>query len=1047
MTALLALALASTSTFSPLFAAVPPGYSAPSGLAAPSVSGYALDKGDEQSALIAGLAKRGLYDMVVREAQDFLQRYANHGRATVVRYRMADAYFELGKMAESLREYQTLDRVSGFEQAMEVKFRLGQCALELGQNKVAATSLQAVEASGADYLKTPAIYLLGEALFRDEQFESAGQAYGRVLARTDESAAEYARDARYGKTWSAWKNKNFDATVASAQDFYSKHKNDEQAGEIAFLAGEAHLEAKRPADAIAWYERVTSGEYAQVALRGAAFAEVTKGDPAAAAVRFGRYLDAYPKGKFAAEAALQRGVQFVRAEKFAEAAAALSQAPTVIDAQSRYWLATAESGQGRHAEALAAAQDGLRKQPDEALAVQLRIAAGDALFELGRAKEAAALYEQSGSAYALHAAAVARLNAGDAEEAERLARTLLTGTAREPGTEYRLEALLTRAEALFRLERYSEAEPLLRKLIDESASGAAASGKTEDPVLLARAKSRLGWCYWYADNTETAKRMFVEASQDQNLTAAERSEAQFMVGRAALKQGDNQGAVQAFSAYANATGTEGSFADEVLLRLARLTPGAPGAALYERVIQEHPGSSLAAPALSELAERYVNLGDSENGAATYAKLVEKFPDHALAKNARYGLGWARYQAGDYDGAAGPLWEVARDNAAPEELRSASLELLVWSYAKAGNAPDALAAFRAYAARSADEARLLSTARLVDGALLDAKDNAGRKALWESLATQLKSKEAIASARIEQGFVALDTGDAEQAAKQAIAARQVLPQSPDVAELLFFVGEAYYEAGDDQRAAPLYAAASEHAAPEVAERALYKGGFSELRAKKNANAAKSFGALVERFPKGVLAPESMFLAGESLYRLENFEPAAVWLRRMVTDFPNHGSHAKALFRLGLAEGQLEKWGASADALGTLVSRHPEFPSLTEAELWRGRALSRRGDRRAARQSLARVIESDEGVLAAQARIETGRILEDENDLEGALSEYLKVAVLYGHAEECAESLVRAGDVLGRSGEEARAKERYEEVLEEYPETKYAKEAQKRLQDGA
>ena len=1042
MTALLALALVSTTTLSPLFAAVPLNYSAPSGM----VASLVLDKGDEQSALIAGLATRGLNDMVVREAKDFLQRFSKHGRANVVRYRLAGAYFDLEKFAESLAEYQILDRVSGFEQAMEVKFRLGQCALELGQNKVAAASLQAVEASSADYLKTPAIYLLGEALFRDGQFETAGQAYGRVLARTDSSAAEYARDARYGKTWSAWKNKSFDATIAASQDFVNNHKDDAQAGEIAFLAGEAHQESKRPQDAIAWYERVTTGEYAQVAMRGAAFAEITKGDAASAAVRFDRYLKAYPTGKFAAEAALQRGVQLVRAKKFSEAVTALSQAPTVIDAQSRYWLATAQAGQGNHTEALAAAQDGLKKQPDEALAVQLRIAAGDALFELGRAKEAAALYEQSGSAYALHAAAVARLNAGDAEEAERLARTLLTGTAREPGTEYRLEALLTRAEALFRMERYSEAEPLLRMLLDESKSGTAASGAAPDKTLVARAKSRLGWCYWYADSTDTAKKMFQEASLDQSLTEAERSEALFMVGRASLKQGDDQGAVQAFSAYAKAAGKGGSFADEVLLRLARLTPGAPGAALYEQVLAEHPNSSLAAPALSELAERYVNLGDSANGAASYAKLVERFPDHALAKNARYGLGWARYQAGDYAGASGPLWDVARDNDAAEELRSASLELLVWSYAKANNAKDAQAAFRAYAVRSKDETRLLSTARLVDGALIDANDNEGRKALWESLANQLKNADSIAAARIEQGFVALDAGDAQLAAQQAIAARQVLPKSPDVAELLFFVGEAYYETGDDQRAAPLYAAASEHAVPEVAERALYKGGFSELRAKNNVNAAKSFGALVERFPKGVLAPESMFLAGESLYRENDFEPSATWLRRMVTDFPNHASHAKALFRLGLAEGQLEKWGASADALGNLVSRHPDFPSLTEAELWRGRALSRRGDRRAARQSLARVIEADEGILAAQARIETGRILEDENDLEGALSEYLKVAVLYGHAEECAESLVRAGDVLKRSGAEARAKERYEEVIEDYPETQYAKEAKKRLQDG-
>lgn len=1037
MTALLALALASTSTLSPLFAAVPSNHPAPSGWVVSSVA----DAGDEQSALIAGLAKRGLYDLVVKEGKDFLQRFKNHGRVNAVRYRLAGAYFELGEFKEALAEYQILDKAPGFEQAPEVKFRMGQCALELGENKRAAASLRAVEASSSDYLKTPATYLLAEALFKDGQFAPAGEAYGRVLQRTDKSAAEYARDARYGRTWSAWKGKNYDGTVAAAQDFITKHKDDAQAGEVAFLAGEAHQEAKRPQDAIAWYERVGAGEYQQAAMRGAAFAEVTKGDPAAAAVRFERYLDAFPTGEFVEEVALQRGVQLVRAEKFAEAALALSNSPTVIDAQSRYWLAVAEAGRESFEAALAAAQDGLKRQPDEALAVQLRIAAGDALFELGRAQEAAALYEQSGSAYALHAAAVARLNAGDAVEAERLARTLLTGTAREPGTEFRLEALLTRAEALFRLERYGEAEPLLRMLLDESKRGTAS-----DPTLVARAKSRLGWCYWYAGSTDAAKGIFAEASKDPVLTEAERSEALFMVGRAALKEGDEQGAMQAFSTYAAAAGQGGAFADEVLLRLARLTPGAPGAALYERLLSEHPGSTLAAPALSELAERYVNLGDSAKGAASYAQLVERFPNDALAKNARYGLGWARYQDGDYSGASGPLWDVARDNDAPEELRNASLELLVWAYAKSKNAPDALAAFRAYAARSTDETRLLSTARLVDGALAEAKDIEGRKGLWESLATQLKGAQSIASARIEQGFVALDAGDAELAAQQAIAARQVLPNSPDVAELMFFVGESYYDAGDDARATPLYSAASEYAVPEVAERALYKGGFSALRSEDNAAAAKSFEALVERFPKGVLAPESMFLAGESLYREGKFEGSAVWLRRMVKEHPTHGSSSKALFRLGLAEGELEKWGASADALSTLVSRYPDFPSLTEAELWRGRALSRRGDRRAARQSLARVIEADEGVLAAQARIEAGRILEDENDLEGALSEYLKVAVLYGHAEECAESLVRAGDVLKRSGSEDRAKERYEEVLKDYPDTEYAKVAKERLQGG-
>ena len=101
------------------------------------------------------------------------------------------------------------------------------------------------------------------------------------------------------------------------------------------------------------------------------------------------------------------------------------------------------------------------------------------------------------------------------------------------------------------------------------------------------------------------------------------------------------------------------------------------------------------------------------------------------------------------------------------------------------------------------------------------------------------------------------------------------------------------------------------------------------------------------------------------------------------------------------------------------------------------------RRGARQSLSRGVENDEGVLAARARIELGRLAEAEGDAEGAVAEFLKVAVLYAHDEECAEALVRAGDVLARTGKEDRAKDCWSEAARDYPETAWAEEATSRL----
>ncbi|MEM9802779.1 MAG: tetratricopeptide repeat protein [Planctomycetota bacterium] len=87
--------------------------------------------------------------------------------------------------------------------------------------------------------------------------------------------------------------------------------------------------------------------------------------------------------------------------------------------------------------------------------------------------------------------------------------------------------------------------------------------------------------------------------------------------------------------------------------------------------------------------------------------------------------------------------------------------------------------------------------------------------------------------------------------------------------------------------------------------------------------------------------------------------------------------------------------------------------------------------------------DQGLLAARARIELGRLSEAKGDDEGALAEYLKVAVLYAHDEECAEALVRAGDVLARGGDEDGAAARFREVVSDYPKTEWADEARERL----
>ncbi|MEO1698591.1 MAG: tetratricopeptide repeat protein [Planctomycetota bacterium] len=1005
------------------------------------------DKGDEDAAVIAGLAKRGLHDTVVREARSFLQSRPTHRRAPAVRYSLADSLFELGRVPEALAQYEALDGVTGFEQSVEVDYRIGVCSIETGDADRAIQALGAAVAGAkgdeaARYLLAPASFSRAEALFQAGRYGEAVGSYGVAIEADPDG--DTASDARFGVAWSRFKAGESAETVAAVEEFLRRHSGDERSGELSFLAAEAQRTAGAFDAALAWYGRVTEGRYFESALRGAAFAEVERGDAQAAAARFGALLERFPAGQFAAEAALQRGVQLVRAGDHRGALAALGTDVVPKDAQAAYWTAAAHAGLGDHEAALRAARAGLERSPDAALGAQLKVAAGDALYELGRTAEAAREYESSGSAYALHAAAVARLNAGDAGEALRLSETLLAGLAREPGTEYRGEALLTRSEALFRLERYGEAEPALRALLAEaSPEGGAPPATALEPSELARCRARLAWCRWYAADHPAALALFTAVSRDSAARPAERLEAGFMSGRAALETGDEGAARARFLGYVEAA-PEGPYAAESLLRAGRLTPGPEGLASFDRLIAGFPEHPLAPAALSEAAERRIELGDTPGAIRDYTALVERFPNDPGAPNALYGLGWAQHQVGNSAAAAAPLWQVARSASAPADLRAASAELLVWVEAAAERPGEVTAALAAMLERVDDGPRVLRAARVADAALAKGENAAAaREDLWARVAARVEGPE-LCAARVEQGFVALDRDDTETAAKLAGLARELGPESADVAELSFFVGEAYFGAGSDERAIALYAAATDHGRPEVVERALYKAGFAELRRGDNAAAAARFGAVVERFPAGVLFPESLYLTGEARFRDGAFEDAAPWLRRMTTEFREHESRPKALFRLGVCEVELGRHEQASVALAELVAKHPGFPNLVEAELWRGRALRNTGQLRGARQSLARVVDNDEGVLAARARIELARVSEAENDAEGAVAEYLKVAVLYGHAEECAEALVRAGDVLARTGKEERARSVWAEARKDYPKTPWGAKAAQRLE---
>lgn len=993
------------------------------GLALPPL----VDDGDDRYQFIAGLADKGMHELVVDEAQAFLRAFEQHPKAELARYRLGIALFELERFEEAEPQFASLAGDADFEYVQEARFRLGQCGLERGQLEAAATAFQAVATGDAEYLVAPAWFLRGEALFRQDELAQAESAYEQSLAK--EADGQYASDAWHALAWCAFRQRAHDKAIERARRFVERWPSDGRVGEMLFLAGESRFEAGDPREALAVYERVDGGPFHDAALRGAGFAAAALDDHARAARYFGRVVELYPDSRYAGEAALHRGIQLLKAGEPAQAVDALRAPAAGEGPEVRYWTGLALTELERDEEALQAFDSALDLEPDEDLRARLLARRGDVLYDLGRTEEAARNFEAAGSDYALHAAAVTKLNDGDAEEAARLSRALL---AREDAG-YRAEAQLTLAEALFALEHYDEAGEAFSELYASEMG----------PEVRARALSRLGWCAYLAGDTATAAERFGGVVREFS-ASAEAEEALFMLGRASEASGAAQAAARAYRDYLGRFAAGGRAA-EASLRLARLEPGEAGLARLRGLLASTPDSSFAPEAHFDLAERLSAADECAEAVEHYAAVLESAAGAGWGPSARYGLAWCQSQLGEHARAAELLRGLARDAELDVEMRIAALELLVWTERQAGAADRARQAFQALATLCDDEPRRLEAARVAAGALRDAGEVTEAAGLFEGLLDSTRDRGVAVQICIERAYLALELDQPQDAERQLRIAHEYVPDDPQLAEAFFFVGESYFVAGEDEQCQAVYALAASAAPAEIVQRALYKSGFSCLRTGDLDGAARAFATLVADHPGSQLHGESLFLLAEARFRAGKYEESLQPLKKVRRDFPRHEVMPKVLFRLGVALARTEKTADAVDVLAELAREYPDFPNATEAELWRGRALAAEGQTRGARQAFKRVIERDRGILAAQAGIGLGRLALAAGERDVALSEFLKVAVLYAHDEEVAEALYMAGQVLEAMGDTDRAVEQYREIGEKHSQARFAIHASRRLRE--
>jgi TolA-binding protein len=988
----------------------------------------ALDGADEQYAFISGLAEKGMHDRVVKEAESFLEQYPRHPKADSARYRLACALFELHDTNKAASEFEKLSARTGFEFEAEVAFRLGQCRLEKGDCTAAATAFQRAIDLHKDYLAAPAQWLLGEAHLRCGEPGAAEADYRAVLAL--DPRGKYAADAQAGLAWCAFKSKSFDAAAERAKQCLDRRELSDRRGELEFLLGESLLELGRTKEALQAYESVGSGAWLDGALRGAGFAHAALGDHELAARSFTRVPSEWPDSRYASECALHAGIEWLAANRPNDALEILRSKAAGESVDVLSWRSRAEAASGDAESAVRTLDRALELAREDETRSQLHSQRADLLSASGRKDEARREYERAGSDYALQAAAVAALQANKPDEALRSARKLLE---QYPKSSYRNDASMVIGEALLASKEFDRAAESFESVITSET----------DAVKRTRAQSRLAWCRYLGGKKREAAESFAKLAEE-SPGSAEADEAQFMTARAQEATGEIDAALALYDRYLERH-PRGARREEAEFRRAKLDTSSSGITRLESFLREHPQGELAAKARYEIAERSSSAGDFPRAIAGYREVLEKDADSDLVPAATYGLAWCLQRSNDPAGAAEILspWIEAKD--LPADLRVSGLELLVWSEAHAASPERVMPAWRALIAATNDEARLLRTARAAIDGLRKSGRGSDATAIVDSFAKRARDPKVQAQLSIERVYLSLDQKRIDAAERELERAGSTLGDDAGVSEAAYFVGEAHLSNGDSKRALEFFDRAAKAPENPARDRALYKAGFARLKSDDAAGAERCFAEFAATDPRSALHADAEFLLGEAQFRQKKYDEAIATLERLREEPPSDELLPKVLFRLGLARVERENWKGALEALTALAAAKPDFENAAEADLARGRALAHLNRARDARSAFERTIALDRGALSARAHLELGRMHLAAKELDRALSEFLKVEVLYDLPEETAEALMLAGETLEAQGDTKRAADQYREVVDKHASSPFAAQAKKRLSE--
>jgi len=996
------------------------------------------DRLPEAFQLGLGLQQRGLHEEAAAQFAAFLQQNSRHALAAEAAYRRGTCLLQIDQKEAGIASLQQALRAGGAQFALrhEARYRLG---LALHEDKKVQQANDELVRLLADlpkdhYLGAGASYALGECQRDLGDDRAALQSFDAAVQRATGEAAAFLFPAHYQAGFAALRLQqpkvgalHFGAAASAATAADARH-------ECQYLAGDAALRANDLDQAQQWLEQSQKGpgDYVDDSELALGFLAVARGDAKTARQRFQQLAQARGDSPLRARAQLELGRLCYQQKDYAAAEQALlplrdhQDAAVQQPAKELLGLCALASGHGDAAieplrQALAAAP--APEQP------RLSFALAEALADAGKYADALAPYDAAartddaalrgdalyGSCFALH-------QLGKYDESTARAATL-----RKELPQHRLVALATFAvgENLFAQRKYEAAQQEYAAV----PAGSDCRGKAE---------FKLAWCRYLQGDKKDASQRFAAIAGQKDHPHAE--EALSMAALALLEGGDADKALLAADAY-KARYPKGAYLDRterIASRVLRTRGDLAGAA--QRLDNAGKATKDAGADRLEQAELQFQRGDFAAAAAIYQDLVQR--TDAVGARAYEGWAWCAFELGD-DKACAERLQQAGKHPQQKTVEPALLELASALHHRQQDWPAAIADAQRFLAAYKDHGKApamryaLGTAQARSGA------NAEARRTLQALA-EAGGYERMDRVQYELAWACRRSGD-EKAALQGF--RAVAEQSKDqdlCGEARLHVGTALLQQKDVDGARKQLEAVQ----GRYRGRALYTIAFRDLEQSQQEPAllAKAEQAFTEiaAIADEPLAPEAEFLCGECRRRAGDAAGASKHWKALLDKAPQH--ERAPLARLCLAEAavQLGDGNTAVEQSQRVLAEPPKDKTeQARAQLALGRGRQLRGENDRAEQALQKATELSEGQIAAEAQFRIGEARAAAGNLQGAVDAFVKLPILYAHAEWVQKGLLQAGLCCEKLNQPDKARRFFEELVQRFPQAAEAATAKSRL----